>query len=431
MNGPASNETPSRRTISVQIDSSWGTPTNNRIWNATCAGTGTSGCPSGTSAISMWNNTTDSNGNKTGYFLDLQQGNSNPQIIIKQQNPNNPNACADVSPSGPPYIISLPASIINLSDEEIMGRIAHEIGHPLGAANDDNCTSIMNSATPGCGLNMSRVQPADIAAVNKNLTNKNACGATVTTGESCQCEPTPTPPPGGPFDCSDGTEWNYDAGQCCPTPPPWVDCGDPITQTACPYTTGGGCGGTPVLIDVLGNGFQLTDTTNGVDFDLYGNGQHLVQRWSWTAAGSDDAFLVLDHSGNGAIDSGRELFGNYAPQPAAPSGMTRNGFLALTEFEKPRNGGNGDNIIDKDDAVFGNLRLWQDTNHNGISEPSELHTLSDLGLKSIGLDYKESKKTDQYGNQFRYRSKVKDVHGVQMGRWAWDVILVSSTLTVH
>lgn len=47
-----------------------------------------------------------------------------------------------------------------------------------------------------------------------------------------------------------------------------------------------------------------------------------------------------------------------------------------------------------------------------------------LGVAILDLDYKESRRMDEHGNWFRYRAKVKDIQGAQIGRWAWDVFLV-------
>lgn len=174
----------------------------------------------------------------------------------------------------------------------------------------------------------------------------------------------------------------------------------------------------PILIDGSGDGYALTSAENGVSFDLSHDG--VPEHTAWTAAGSDDAFLALDRNGNGVIDDGAELFGNFTAQPASDH---PNGFLALAQLDLPANGGNGDGIVDARDAQFASLVLWRDANHDGRSTPDELQSLDAAGITALHIDYRISNRADDYGNAFQYRARIDRADGST--RWAWDVFFKS------
>jgi hypothetical protein len=166
----------------------------------------------------------------------------------------------------------------------------------------------------------------------------------------------------------------------------------------------------------------MTNAQDGVKFNFFGDG--VLRQISWTAAGADVGWLALDRNGNGKIDDGEELFSNVTPQPPPGHGLLL-GFKALAIYDQKENGGNGDGWIDAKDAIYPKLLVWVDKNHNGVSGPGELMTLSQAGIKAISVHYGLSDWVDAYGNQFRYRSQIVFNDGHASDNWAYDVILTT------
>ena len=110
-------------------------------------------------------------------------------------------------------------------------------------------------------------------------------------------------------------------------------------------------------------------------------GDGVKEQVGWIKA--DDGILTLDKNNNGTVDNILELFGK----------TNKTGTEELREYDL-----NNDGIINSSDAVFSQLKVWQDLNQNGISEASELKSLSDLSITSINVSPNSLTPSNQINN---------------------------------
>ncbi|MFU6378777.1 hypothetical protein ACM792_26610, partial [Metapseudomonas otitidis] len=138
----------------------------------------------------------------------------------------------------------------------------------------------------------------------------------------------------------------------------------------------------PLSLDLDGDGIETVGANAGITFDFDGDGLKTGTGW----VKGDDGFLVLDRNGNGQIDNGGELFG--VDTVKANGQKATDGFDALRDFDS-----NGDGVFDAKDAQFANVRVWQDTNQDGIAQAGELKTLAEHNIVAINLDSTASNQT--------------------------------------
>ncbi len=278
-----------------------------------------------------------------------------------------------------------------------------DAGFATGTGAGASCTGVAGGGVTACSLCQCNVSISIVGLTvsssgffTAKSTGNNTCAAQTQPTPTPTPTPTPPPPPPPPTGCTTPPGSHFRSDQT----------GDDTDPSNC----------SPIIIDLTGDGFFLTSAANGVKFDIANTGTPL--QIAWTANGNN-AFLVLDRNGNGVINSGAELFGNFTPQPASDH---PNGFLALAQYDS-----NGDGVIDAQDPIYSRLRLWVDANHDGISQPGELHTLPEMGVFSISLNYSLSTRTDEFGNVFRYKAKINQgLNGnSDVGKKAYDVFFVN------
>ncbi len=178
----------------------------------------------------------------------------------------------------------------------------------------------------------------------------------------------------------------------------------------------------PLVFSLDGSPIHLTTRQGGVWFDVDGDG--VPESLAWTRSGSTAAFLVLDLDQDGAITTGAELFGVPVAAPRRQKPLAgENSFTLLAAYDASAQGGNGDGLISAADAVFSRLRLWIDTNHDGVSQPNELVPLASAGVTAIELSYRVVGRRDGHGNFYRYRGIVHLASGRNVP--LWDVFLAT------
>ncbi|HEX2059523.1 MAG TPA: hypothetical protein VHK90_02180 [Thermoanaerobaculia bacterium] len=258
--------------------------------------------------------------------------------------------------------IRIAPNILNQGHDFLTHLMAHELGHSLGFANNF-----------GTGCSTSTIMYGFISPSGPFLSSIPSCDQTAVSN-------------------------NY------PTNPP-----PPPPQEELQHN------GSPIILDLAGDGYRLTRVSDGVEFDLRNEGRK--RRVAWTRPGAKNAFVALDRNGNGVIDHRGELFGNYTR--LSSGALANHGFEALRELDE-----NGDGVVNSDDEAWRRLLLWTDGDHDGVSTASELQPIADSAVTALEVGARLVGRTDRWGNYFTYLSHFRIRRGGAEGRRiCYDVFL--------
>ena len=280
---------------------------------------------------------------------------------------------------------------------------------PSGAGTQGGDTGGEQDATEGPNLDGDHPNPADQAAGYNN--HNTPSGAGTQGGDT-----------GGEQDATEGPNLDGDhpnpADQAAgyndhntPSGPSWGGGGEGGDGGGGGGGDGGGSGGgKPVLLDLDGDGVELVALEDSSAFyDIRGDGfrYHL----SWVAP--DDGLLAYDRDGDGRIGERGEIsFVDYVE--GANTDLD-----GLRHFDT-----NDDNVLDSADREWSKFTVWRDLDQDGESDPGELRSLDDAGVRSISLASSGEEETRADGTRvFGRGTYVGTAGGAPATRELLDVAL--------
>jgi len=143
---------------------------------------------------------------------------------------------------------------------------------------------------------------------------------------------------------------------------------------------------TPLVLAFAPGPVRLTDA-GAQAFDLATQSGCSTSDWP----SATTPWLAIDLDESGAIEDGRELFGNGTVLPDGR--RAAHGFLALAQLDH-----DGDGRITPADPRYGELVAWSDHDQDRIGTLAELTPLAILGVHAIDLDHRVDPRCDARGN---------------------------------
>lgn len=171
----------------------------------------------------------------------------------------------------------------------------------------------------------------------------------------------------------------------------------------------------PLVVSL--DGTDILPSGKTVEFKLDPNlGLNKNTKSAWIKGQKGHGFLAVDKNGNGIIDDGRELFGNFSGGKSY-----EDGYKALIDLFDA----NEDKVITGKELQ--EILFWEDLNEDGISQKEEISKLVDRGVTKIDAKNVSNTKlilgSGIYAKPHNTKGVTLEINNKESTGKSWDVWL--------